>query len=85
METNVKIKKITRKIYNIDYSKITLRDDDEFILQSNGVSEFTQMLKKFDKAMSEMDFKVLHQYLNWGDRNVISDMHENDKAIEIEG
>lgn len=48
METNVKIKKITRKIYNIDYSKITLRDDDEFILQSNGVSEFTQMLKKFD-------------------------------------
>ena len=48
MENNIKIKKILRKIYNIDYSKITLRDDDEFILQSNGVSEFTQMLKKFD-------------------------------------
>lgn len=46
--SNIKIKKIIRKIYNIDYSKITLRDDDEFILQSNGVSEFTQMLKKFD-------------------------------------
>jgi len=48
MATNIKIKKILRKIYNINYDNITLRDDDEFILQSNGVSEFTQMLKKVD-------------------------------------
>lgn len=48
MENNIKIKKLLRKIYNINYNKITLRDDDEFILQSNGVSEFTQMLKKVD-------------------------------------
>lgn len=45
---DIKVKKILRKIYNIDYSKILLRDDDEFILQDNGVSEFTQMLKKTD-------------------------------------
>lgn len=41
------------------------------------------MLKKLDKAIEEMDFKVLHNYLNWGDRDIISDCHENDKAIEI--
>lgn len=41
------------------------------------------MIKKFDKAMAEMDFKVLHNYLNWGDRDIINDCHENDKAIVI--
>ncbi len=50
------------------------------------VKDFTVpevMLKKLDKAMEEMDFKVLHNYLNWGDRDIISDSHENDKAIVI--
>lgn len=42
-----------------------------------------EMIKKFDKAMAEMDFKVLHNYLNWGDRDIINDCHENDKAIVI--
>ena len=41
------------------------------------------MIKNLDKAMAEMDFKVLHNYLNWGDRDIISDSHENDKAIVI--
>ena len=48
MANDIKIKKILRKIYNIDYSKISLRNDDEFIMQQNGVSEFTQMLRKMD-------------------------------------
>lgn len=48
MGNNIQIKKILRKIYNIDYSKILLRNDDEFIMQANGVSEFTQMLRKMD-------------------------------------
>ena len=42
-----------------------------------------EMIKKLDKAMAEMDFKVLHNYLNWGDRDIINDCHENDKAIVI--
>lgn len=42
-----------------------------------------EMIKKFDKAMAEMDFKVLYNYLNWGDRDIINDCHENDKAIVI--
>ena len=42
-----------------------------------------EMIKKFDKAMAEMDFKVLHNYLNWGDRDIINDCHENDKAIVV--
>lgn len=42
-----------------------------------------EMIKKFDKAMAEMDFRVLHNYLNWGDRDIINDCHENDKAIVI--
>lgn len=41
------------------------------------------MIKNLDKAMAEMDFKVLHNYLNWGDRDIINDCHENDKAIVI--
>jgi hypothetical protein len=46
--SDIKVKKILRKIYNIDYSKILLRDDDEFILQANGISEFTEYLVKRD-------------------------------------
>ena len=46
--SDIKVKKILRKIYNIDYSKILLNDDDEFILQGNGISEFTDFLKKND-------------------------------------
>jgi hypothetical protein len=48
MENNIKIKKILRQIYKIDYSKIQLKSDDEFILKTNGVSEFSQYLKKID-------------------------------------
>lgn|SRR5574344_625844 len=44
----IQIKKILRKIYNLDFTKITLRNNDEFILQNNGVSEFTQFFKKTD-------------------------------------
>ena len=42
-----------------------------------------EMLKKFDKAVAEKDFKILEDYLCWGDRTTINDMNENDKAIEI--
>lgn len=41
------------------------------------------MLKNLDKAIAEKDFKVLEDYLCWGDRTTINDMNENDKAIEI--
>ena len=55
-------------------------------VQLEAVKDFKvpdEMIKKFDKAMAEMDFKVLHNYLNWGDRDIINDCHENDKAIVI--
>jgi hypothetical protein len=48
MENSVKIKKLIREIYRIDYKKIPLKSDDEFILKNNGVSEFSQYLKKVD-------------------------------------
>ena len=46
--TNVKLKKIIRKIYNLNYDNVTLRDNDEFIVHTNGVSEFNSFFKKFD-------------------------------------
>ena len=48
MENNIKIKKIIKTLYSIDYSKIALESDNEFIIHDNGVSEFTQYLKKID-------------------------------------
>jgi hypothetical protein len=48
MENSISIKKVLRRIYNIDYSKATLNDDDEFVIHSNGVSELTQFLRKND-------------------------------------
>lgn len=48
MEKNIKISKILRKIYNLDYSNVTLRDNDELIIHSSGYSEFNSFFKKFD-------------------------------------
>lgn len=48
MENNIKVKKVIRNIYNIDYSKILLKCDNEFIVQANGISEFTKYLEKID-------------------------------------
>ena len=45
---NIKIKKIIRKIFNLDYSKIPLKDNDELIITNTGFSEFSQYFQKFD-------------------------------------
>lgn len=48
MDKNVKISKIIRKIYNLDYSKVTISDNFELVVHSTGYSEFNSFFKKFD-------------------------------------
>jgi hypothetical protein len=60
MDSKVKVSKVLRQIYSIDYSKILLKNGDEFVTESNGMSDLNQYLRKND-----MDTEVLVSFAGY--------------------